>query len=466
MSDDDTTDPFTAHVEKSSGFYRLGETCEVDPATWTTPTDLWGVDSFADFLGLSPEYRISQRGVLELTAAMICLDVLAQDISKATLRLKKKVKGGAVDAEARDNPLAEMLLLEPNRRHTWVEMIQMLVYHLGMSSNTYGYVRRRRDGTPEQIIPLMPKQVNEAINQSTGEVFYQISAANVQEKALLGAETIIAAERDVLHIRNRLLDGFWGQSTIAIGGRTLSLGRELLNFERLQYSAKRSETGYWVRDQNEPLDAEAFRLMKGQIQRVLANRTAEPIVLEDGVEFKQFGHTAADNDLIKALDKQIEMICKLWRMPPHKAMHFASIKYENLATLEMVYVRDTLIPLCKLIEQRLARTLLSREDRLKFYFEFDRDEMAIADEKIRLDWIKTLVERGIITLNEARQEAGWNPRPNGDLYILPVNTVLVNSRNQVVASGSVDASKKPEEEKPEEPAPDNTDKSVVRHLFK
>ena len=459
------SEDITAAVEKSSGFYRLGETCDADPNTWTTPTDLWGVDSFADFLGLSPEYRISQRGVLELTAAMICLDVLAQDISKATLRLKKKVKGGSVDAEARDSPLAEMLMLEPNRRHTWVEFIQMLVYHLGMSSNTYGYVRRRRDGVAEQIIPLMPKQVSEAINQTSGEVFYQISAANVQEKALLGAEVIVAAERDVLHIRNRLLDGFWGQSTIAIGGRTLSLGRELLNFERLQYSVKRSETGYWVRDQDEPLDAEAFRLMKSQIQRVLNNRANEPIVLEDGIKFEQFGRKAAEDDLIKALDKQIEMICKLWRMPPHKAMHFNSIKYENLATLEMVYVRDTLIPLCKLIEQRLARTLLSKEERLKFYFEFDRDEMAIADEKLRLEWVKTLVERGIITLNEARQESGWNPRANGDVYILPVNTVLINSRNQVVVAGSVDQSKKPEEEKPEEPAPD-TDKSVVRHLFK
>lgn len=455
------SEDITRAVEKSMGFYRLGETCDADPNTWTTPTDLWGVDSFADFLGLSPEYRISQRGVLELTAAMICLDVLAQDISKATLRLKKKVKGGAVDAEPKDNAIAEMLLLEPNRRHTWVEFIQMLVYHLGMSSNSYAYIRRRRDGVPEQIIPLMPKQVTEAVNQQSGEVFYQISAATVQEAALLGNEQIIAAERDVLHVRNRLLDGFWGQSTIAIGGRTLSLGRELLNFERVQYSTSKAERGYWVRDKQEALPQENFALMKAQIQRVLYNRAKEPIVLEDGIEYKEFGGgNIKETEILAALDKQIEMICKLWRMPPHKAMHFASIKYENLATLEMVYVRDTLIPMCELIEQRLARTLLSRDERLKFYFEFDRDEMAIADEKIRLEWIKTLVDRGVITLNEARQESGWNPRANGDVYLLPVNTVLINSRNQVVASGSADTSKKPEDDDKPDDTPSDTDKTL------
>src|SRR5690606_12949768 len=106
-------------------------------------------------------------------------------------------------------------------------------------------------------------------------------------------------------------------------------------------------------------------------------------LLEDGIEFKSWTATAAETDMIKALDKQIEMIGKMWRMPPHKTMSLNAVKYENLATLEMIYVRDTLIPICKEIEARLARTLLTEKERLTYFFEFDRDEMAIADEKVK-----------------------------------------------------------------------------------
>lgn len=149
---------------------------------------------------------------------------------------------------------------------------------------------------------------------------------------------------------------------------------------------------------------------------------------------------ANEAEMAKALDKQIEMICKLWRMPPHKAMHLVAVKYENITALEMIYVRDTLLPLCRLIEERLARILLTREERLRFKFEFDRDEMAVADEKAEGEEIIKLGERGFISHDEVREARRFNPRKNGKgkVYTVPANVKIVDEDGNTVVTGAKD----------------------------
>lgn len=432
-------------MTNDAGTYIVGETRDTD-STWLDAQDaLWtsagfGGPSIADFLGLNSPYRVTGKQALEQAAVLICLDVLSQDISKATLRMKEKLAdGGERVIDHRQHPVAEMLALEPNQRHTWPEFIAMMVFHLGMTSNSYAYVRRSATEDPLELIPLMPARVQDQVNPESKEIFYDIEAGTEHEAALLGRYYLSAPARDVMHVRQRMLDGFYGYSTLFAGGRTLSLGRTLEDYERKVFNEDGLIRGAFVR----PAEAGAmtddvFRRVQGQLKKLMrrVRDNGDPILLEDGITYKEIAQKASETEMVKALDKLIEMICKLWRMPPHKAMHLNAVKYENLATLENIYVRDTLVPLCRLIEARLAKSLLSRKDRLRFRFEFDRDEMAIADEKVENERVVKLAERGIIEVNEARKDQGYNRAPWGDVRIVPVNTVLVDKDSNVVVSGA------------------------------
>lgn len=429
--------------------YRLGETENADE-TWLDAQDaLWtssglGGPSIAEFLGLSSPYRVTGRQALEQAAALICLDVLSQDISKAKLQLKEKLKGGGDRVvEPTEHYLAEMLELEPNPRHTWVEFVGMMVFHLAMVSNSYALVRRNRVGEIFSIVPTTPMRTDPRINESTGEVFYDITAVTSQEAALLGGNYITAPERDVIHIRQRMLDGFFGYSTLLTGGRTLSLGRSLENYERELFDENGMIRGVFTRPKDAgPMDDPAFRRLKDQLRKLM-NRVRskdEPIVLEDGIDYTEMGMKAHEAEMAKALDNQIEMTCKLWRMPPHKALHLQAVKYDNIAPMEMVYVRDTLVPLCQLIEQRLAKTLLTRQERLRFKFEFNRDEMTIVDSKAETERVVRLVQAGVITLNEGRVDQGYNPRKNGDVYVVAANTKQVDEDGELFVTGASDKS--------------------------
>jgi HK97 family phage portal protein len=431
--------------------------------------DLWspaGGQSFSDWLGLPAEFRISQKEALQLTAAMICLDVLSQDISKATLRLKERVRGGK--GESIVNPerhrIARMLALDPNPRHTWAEWVQMLVLHLGLESNSYAYVKRSNSGEPISLVPLVPGRAVARVNDRTGEVFYDLSAVTVQEAALLGSYTRLGVpERDVLHIRQRMLDGFFGHSTLAAGGRTLSLARDIEQYERNLFGEGGKIRGFFQRpiEAGGPLPDDVFRRVQGQLKKLMqrVRDDGQPALLEDGISWQALAMKADEAEMTKALDKQVEAVCKLWRMPPHKVMHLTAVKYENLTAMEMVYVRDTLVPLCILIEQRMNRTLLTEEERLHFRFEFDRDEMKIADEKIENERVQKDVAVGIISHNEARVDRGYNPRPNGDVYTVMANTKWVDEAGETVVTGAKDASQNNQNQDQQDPPEDDTGKS-------
>lgn len=436
-------------VKRDDRIYELGVSKSTDPNLWTSAGI--GGPSIAEFFGLTDKRRISAKTALEQAAALICVDVLAQDISKATLRLRKKLKGGYDYVDVNEHPMAMFLAMEPNQWHTWTEFVQMLIYHLVMSSNCFAYARRNRVGDLISLIPLATTQVCDAIDPESKQLFYEITAATDYQEMFLGTDYIIAPARDMMHVRQRLLNGFTGFSTVRAGRSSLRISDDLQRYQEKLYSENGMAQGVFVRKEGSGnMTDEVFRRTKEQLQRLMAkvNDRGDPILLEDGIKYEKMNVNAQESEMIEALDKAIERVCQLWRMPPHKAMHLGAVKYENLATLEKIYVRDTLEPICRMFESRLNKLLLTNAERLTYGFWFDRDEMSVFDDKIETERVSKLYERGVITKNEARQDQGYNPTKNGDVFVLPANTKLVDKDLETVATGA--------SEKPDNNAANNT----------
>lgn len=424
--------------------YEFGVSKDTDPSLWTVSGI--GGPSIAEFFGLTDKRRVTGKTALQQAAALICVDVLAQDISKATLRLRKKVKGGYDFVDDKQHPMARFLAMEPNQWHTWTEFVQMLIYHLVMSSNCFAYARRNRVGDVLSLIPLATAQVCDAIDPDSKQLFYEINAVSDYQQMFLGTDYIIAPARDVMHVRQRLLNGFTGFSTIRAGRTSLRISDDLQRYQEKLYGENGLSTGVFVRKEGTGnMTDEVFRRTKEQLKKLMArvNDRGEPILLEDGIKYEKMDVNAQESEMIEALDKAIERVCQLWRMPPHKAMHLGAVKYENLATLEKIYVRDTLEPICRMFEGRMNKLLLSDDERMTFGFWFDRDEMSVFDDKTETDRVTKLYERGIISKDEARADQGYNPMPKkgGQVYSLPANTKLIDDNMETVATG---ASEKPD----------------------
>ncbi|TJW14449.1 MAG: phage portal protein [Mesorhizobium sp.] len=398
----------------------------------------------------------SVQNALKQAAFLLCCDVIAQDIAKSTLRLRERLPNGTSRVvEARQHEIAALLALEPNRRHTWPEFVEMMVLWECYTSNSYAGVLRNNMGDPEELIPFQTGRVRSLIEGR--DVFYDVTAGTMQEQALLGSVSRTFHERDMIHVRGRMVDGMDGYSTLTAGRDVLDTGEAIDDFRQSLFSEEGQLRGVFKKKGDGAVDELAFQRLRSQFKILMKKFKAgtEPIVIEDNMEFQPIASNPQEMELAKQFAEQINQTCRLLRVPPHKVFHFDGAKYENLETAEKMYVGDTLVPRAERFEHRYGKILLSRKDRLKYFFQHDRDEMTLRDSQRETERIKTLLERGAIEVDEARAMQGFNPLPNGQgqVRLIPVNMSVVDRDGNVVIAASATTDPNAAEETPAEEKP-------------
>lgn len=429
-----------------------------------SPMDAW----LADLYGYYPfgENRpLPLDEAVQISAVLICLDVMSQDIAKTPLYLRRRLKGGGSEiVDPGEHWLARMLALEPNEFHTWYEFVEMLVLHLGAVQNAFIAKRFTRGGNIEQLIPVLPGRIRILVDEQSRQYLYDVDRLTPNERLMLAGFKDTLLQDEVIHLRGRMFDGLFGYSNLDAGSKVMGFSKALMDYQTKLYKNDGAVRGVFEKpgDQGDALSDAAFKRLKEQLaNRWQASRDyGVPIVLEEGIQFKAVAMNADQAEVAKNRDKAVEDIARIFRIPPHKLMHLVAVKYENLEALEKSYVNDSLVPICQRVEQRLSRALLTEEERLQYKLEFDREALVLTDVQKQAEIMKVMMDRGAMTLDEARLTRGRNPLPNGagQVRLLIGNYRVVNDKNEVVIDIGA-GSEEPNEDTPEEP--DDADEKAI-----
>lgn len=403
--------------------------------TWKTLTDLFGLQGAPGPASLSDAVRNS--------AFLLCSDIIAQDISKAKLRMFRKVGDDRrVEVKPTEHSFARLLALDPNPHHTWMDVWDMVFRHFAITQNAFMVKRITTRGDIREIIPVVPGRVSVLVYEAGG-VFYQVARSTMFEHMLLRNFPERMDDEDMIHVKGRLFDGLQGYSTLLAGAGAISLAAAVHAYqERLYSGGGRNKVAFMLKE-DKALTDEQFQRLRKQAKEVY-NRAMdkdEPLLLENGSDVRTLTMTAKDSEIAIAVKNSITDICRLFRMPPHKVMHFDGIKYENMDSAERMYVSDSLVPIAMRFESALERALLTDDERLEYCLEFDRDMMAANDIKTRAEVVKTGVQTGLLTINEGRRDLGYDKLPGdaGEVRSIPVNVSLVDDKNKPVLDGAAGA---------------------------
>lgn len=395
--------------------------------------------------------------LLQIATFMACCDVKAQDISKATPRLRQRLENNTTKVVMpRMHRIAGMLALEPNPRHTWKTFTEMMVYWLCFTNNAGAVIIRSRDGTPLEIIPLQTGRINVKVNGR--EVFYEVTASTQQEQALLGAAFVTIPERDFIHVRSRTIDGMYGFGNDVVGKETFQIMQNINQFRSDLFNGDGQVRGVFTRPVTDaPIPDQIFQRLRQQYKELMNRyrKIAEPVILEGGIEFKAIASKPSDMQLTEQMNAQILEICRMTRTPPHKIFLMDGSKYQNMETSEKAYVSDGLIPIALDIEGELSKKLLTRDERLDMMFQYERSEMMVKDTQAETERTIRAAERGIIMVDEARAIFGYNPLPNGagQTRLIPTNMSVVDRSGDVIIGGASTPSSDVEDQKQETPPP-------------
>lgn len=395
-------------------------------------------------MGWNGQRSLSILEVIQLSAVLICLDVLSQDIAKVKFRMYRKLAGGGKEEVlAKEHPAAALLSYRPNAHMTWYEFWIMSLLHLGLGQNAF-MAKRMKNGKIDELIPCMPGRTTIlAVDPDNDEArrgfyAYQVDRFSPHERIQLAGLPLVFLPGEFIHIRSRMFDGLSGYSNLDAGAKTFSMATELLDYATRLFSNDGGVRGVFQKpgEQGDALSDEAFEHLRMQLAEAMTNlrRNNQPLVLEEGMTFAAVAMNADQAQSSQARDSAVVDIARTFRMPPHKIMHLINVKYENMETLEKSYVQDSLIPICREIEEKMEVSLLTREEMAEYCFEFDRRAMLLNDQKQLAEVTKVLVQNGGLRMDEFRGAFGFNPLGGeaGQARLMPSTFNVVDDKNKVI----------------------------------
>ncbi|MCO5131200.1 MAG: phage portal protein [Xanthobacteraceae bacterium] len=143
--------------------------------------------------------------------------------------------------------------------------------------------------------------------------------------------------------------------------------------------------------------------------------------LFDGATFKQMALTTTDAQFVENKRALLEDIARAFNISSVMLGDLVKSSYSSAWQKYREFLSITLMPWLKALEDAFNRALLNDDERAKYTFKFDVDDLTRVDLEKRATAISSLVSSRVINPNEARTwlDAGLAPYDGGNEFANP-----------------------------------------------
>jgi HK97 family phage portal protein len=348
--------------------------------------------------------EINNDAVLKHFAVFSCSTLIANDISKCAVKLVEKTPSG-VWVET-TNPAYSPVLRKPNHYQTHNQFWESWMLSKLSNGNTYVLKNRDLRGVVTALYVLDPCRV-QVLCSEDGSVFYQLSSDDIS--GLPTAVTVPADE--IIHDRwNTFYHPLIGVSPIMAAALAATQGLEMQEDSTLFFKNNATPSGILTAPGAIANDTAAR--MKADWETNYTGKSRGKIaVLGDGLRFEAMRANARDSQLVEQMRWTAEVVCSVFHVPPFKIGIGATPAYNNIQALNLEYYNSALQVLIEAAEVCLDEGLRVGES---LGVEFNIDALLRMDTTALTTAVKTAVDAGIMSPNEARRRLDLPPVQGGD----------------------------------------------------
>ena len=372
-----------------------------------------------------PDGPMDTETAMKYSVVNACVRVRAETFASVPALLYQK------KAESRepvtDIDLYDILHYRPNAEMSPFNFKEALMTNFDISGNT---VSKKLINKAGQLIGLHPyphEMVRISRDKATGKLIYQIDN---------GAQRETLQRDEVFHVPNMSLDGVIGLSPISYAASTIRLGLSYEKYGVKFYQNAAMPSGVFETEQ--AVSSQAIERLKKDLKDnyIGLEKTGTPMLLEEGLKWKQVTISPVDAQLLESKNFQIEDICRIYRVPQHLVNKLDHATFTNIEHQSLEFVMYTMLPIFKRYEECINAQLLTMEERKKgYYVEFKIDGLLRGDQKSRADAYAVGRQWGWLSVNDIRRLENMKPiGPEGDIYLTPSNMIDSRKINDPAAS--------------------------------
>ena len=418
--------------------------------------------------------RVSYNNMLHLGAVWQCVEQISGDISKLPLDLFQKKERSREKDER--HPAYNICRWEANTESSAFHFWRTVLVHALIYNNAYAYILRANNGTPLELIPLLPDRTYP--ERYRGQLFYETMVQG--DRNASRPETL--DQQDVFHLKGISFDGLSGIDKLRHVKESFGVALAAQGFAG-SYFANGMQAGGVI--EIPPAVGRNDKAVKNIEEGFIKKNTGKGnwfkmAILRDGVKFNKITMSPNEGQMIETSERQVRDACRFFNMSPSRVGLSDSVSYNSKEEDNQNYLDTTLSPWMLGITSECRRKLLTEAEKRGRYFEHNTRAILSMSPLKRSQNQAIQIRNGIISPNEAREAENLNPREGGDEYVQINKTQSpggadkgANDKPRGPAASSPDpqqtdsqpAADQPAEQKSAEPDPGTVQRTIRRRII-
>ena len=303
---------------------------------------------------------------------------------------------------------------------TKFNFIKQLIHDVYVYGNGIAYIKRDGSGEVKELIYCPNGTYTLYFDDITRTVYYQINF-------ITGSRILDAS--NVIHIFKNSKNGAVGVGISRYATITLPLSSAADKSALQFYDSGSNLSG--ILQSKRQLDTEEKMEAYNEWTNAFrgGNKNGNIAVLGSDFEFKQVGISQKEAQSLESREFNVLEICRFFSVKPVLLGIRTGATYSNIEQAQMDLVIHTLLPLIELIEEEFNRKLIRPSQRDKYFIDFDESALLFTTKMDNANYLTTLTKNGIISVNDARTNLGYAPKPGCDDLIIPFTNINANKVN-------------------------------------
>ena len=362
---------------------------------------------------------VTERSAMQMTAVYSCVRILSEAVAGLPLHFYEYKEDGSKQ-KAINTSLYHLLHDEPNPEMTSFVFRETLMTHLLLWGNAYAQIIRNGKGEVIALYPLMANKM-QVDRDENGELYYIYSRSTDEAKTMKG-NTVYLSQKEVLHIPGLGFDGLVGYSPIAMAKNAIGLAMATEEYGAKFFANGAAPSG--VLEHPGTIKDPARLRENWNATFGGSTNSGKVAVLEEGMKYTPISISPEQAQFLETRKFQINEIARIFRVPPHMLADLEKSSFSNIEQQSLEFVKYTLDPWVIRWEQSLSRSLLSPEEKKKYFFKFNLEGLLRGDYASRMSGYATARQNGWMSANDIRELENLDkipPELGGDLYLINGN---------------------------------------------
>ena len=299
---------------------------------------------------------------------------------------------------------------------TRFELIKQLIWSVLMKGNGYIYIYRDNTGKANGFRWLHPDDVTVFYDKIKNVLYYQ--------------STVIGRKRiepvNMIHLKIYSKDGIMGESIISHALRSIELGNATENSAINFYGSGCNLNGI-VKVDGSLTPQQKQDIRDSWRESMDGNGLA---VLQGNMNFTPIQQTVIDSQVNEARHFTVLDIARWLGINPTLLGDLTHSSYNTLEAAQNEFYIHTLMPYVTLIEEEFTNKIFVPSEK-GYYINLDENAILRSDKEKQADYYSTLLDKGVLSINEVRQALGYKEIEGGDTHTVNYSDPTQNAIENV-----------------------------------